>query len=120
MTDKEVRQLSRAQLISLLAEVTGENEELKAEVGRLKEEIGKLTVTDEKLEQLEKISLKILYRLYYPDGAKGRQGTSAASGKEGSSAAGKAETADRGNGNASRPETRTARSTAQEQTDGEG
>ena len=51
MTDREVRQLTRAQLISLLAEVTGENEELKAEIGRLNEEVGKLTVTNEKLER---------------------------------------------------------------------
>ena len=39
MTDKEVRQLNRTQLITLLAEVSGENEELRAEVERLKEEI---------------------------------------------------------------------------------
>ena len=52
MTDREVRQLTRAQLISLLAEVTGENEELKAEIWRLNEEVGKLTVTNAKLERL--------------------------------------------------------------------
>ena len=39
MTDKEVRQLNRTQLITLLAEVSGENEELRAEVERLREEI---------------------------------------------------------------------------------
>ncbi|MBQ5412128.1 MAG: hypothetical protein IIU19_01970 [Oscillospiraceae bacterium] len=82
MTDREVRQLTRAQLISLLAEVTGENEELKAEIGRLNEEVGKLTVTNEKLERLEKISLNILYRICYPNGRKGGKTDPAASGKE--------------------------------------
>ena len=63
MTDKEVRQLNRTQLITLLAEVSGENEELRAEVERLKEEIEKLTVTNEKLEYIGSLSRQILEKL---------------------------------------------------------
>ncbi len=63
MTDKEVRQLNRTQLITLLAEVSGENEELRAEVERLKEEIEKLTATNEKLDYIANLSRQILERL---------------------------------------------------------
>ncbi len=63
MTDKEVRQLNRTQLITLLAEVSGENEELRAEVERLREEIEKLTVTNEKLEYIGSLSRQILEKL---------------------------------------------------------
>lgn len=70
MTDKEVRKLNRTQLLTLLSEMSAENESLRAgiealhtEVEALQARIGSLTVTNEKLESLAGLSRRILAAL---------------------------------------------------------
>lgn len=77
MTDKEVRHLSRSQLIVLLAEVSGENETLRAETERMRAEIEALRITNEKLEALGELSRQILASVSTPDAPPARQETPA-------------------------------------------
>lgn len=73
MTDKEVRRLSRSQLLALLAELSGENETLHAETERMREELEALRVTNEKLEALGDISRQILASVSVSDVPPARQ-----------------------------------------------
>lgn len=67
MTDKEVRKLKRGQLVSLLAEAAAENDALRAELERLREQITALEDTNERLETLGDLSRQILETVSRPE-----------------------------------------------------